>query len=207
MITIIWPGAEDRLWCCLRAGRSPNILPHREIIMGRYLLRRTSSPITRAVSINPSRGDAMKRNVQVLCFIFLAFCVCIACRKRDASARNEPVPIAHVHDTPQTDWVVEAWRNAGLAPEGFSTIQPVPYGAATCMRGTVQGVEALVCEFSNDFALDEAVKLLRKEWSHNAVGTGLTLRNKHTLLIAVDRAHHDPAGKVIGPLAATFSKQ
>ena len=149
----------------------------------------------------------MKRNVQVLCFIFLAFCVCIACRKRDASARNEPVPIAHVHDTPQTDWVVEAWRNAGLAPEGFSTIQPVPYGAATCMRGTVQGVEALVCEFSNDFALDEAVKLLRKEWSHNAVGTGLTLRNKHTLLIAVDRAHHDPAGKVIGRLAATFSKQ
>jgi hypothetical protein len=149
----------------------------------------------------------MKRNAQVLCSIFLAGCLWAGCGKRGAPARNEPVPVAHVHDTPQADWVIEAWRNAGLVPEGFSAVQPVPYGAAACMRGTVQGVEAQVCEFSNDNALDEAVKSLRKEWSQNAVRTGLTLRNKHTLLIAVDRAHRDPAGKVIGSLAATFAKQ
>ena len=149
----------------------------------------------------------MKRNAQLLYSIFLGCCVWAGCGKRGAPTRSEPVPIAHVHDTPQTDGVIEAWRDAGLAPEGFSAIQPTPYGAATCMRGTVQGVEAQVCEFSKDSALDEAVKSLRKEWSQNAVRTGLTMRNKHTLLIAMDRAHRDPAGRVIGPLAATFSKQ
>ena len=44
----------------------------------------------------------------------------------------------HVDGTPHTDAVVGAWRSAGLAPEGFAPLQPVPYGASYCEEGRVR---------------------------------------------------------------------
>jgi hypothetical protein len=116
-----------------------------------------------------------------------------------------PAP-SHVSGTPHTDDVVDAWKSAGLKPEGFALVQPIPYGASYCEEGRVQGVDTLVCEFAQDTTVDQGQKLVRDEWGREGVHTGVTLRVKRTLLAVVDRGLHDPNGKTIKELVQAFRK-
>jgi hypothetical protein len=110
-------------------------------------------------------------------------------------------PAAHVDGTAHTDAVENAWRSAGLAPEGFAPLQPVPYGASYCEEGRVQSIDTVVCEYHDQDALSKGQAGLM-ERGH----TGVAYHQKLTMIAVVDRARHDPNGKIIHQVIDAFRK-
>jgi hypothetical protein len=125
-----------------------------------------------------------------------------------ACGKSKPTPgaPAHVDGTPHTDAVVDAWKSAGLTPEGFAPVVPPPYLAAYCERGVVAGVDATLCEYADDATLDRGQQQVKDEWARAGVHTGVVLRGKRTLLSAVDHELRDPNGKTINQLIQAFRK-
>lgn len=115
-------------------------------------------------------------------------------------------PPAHVDGTPHTDAVESAWRSAGLSPEGLAPLQPVPYGAAYCEQGRVQSIDTLVCEFHDQDAMAKGQAGVMEQWGREGGHTGVALHQKLTMIAVVDRARHDPNGKVIHQVLDTFRK-
>jgi hypothetical protein len=113
---------------------------------------------------------------------------------------------AHVEGTPHTDAVLDAWTGAGLAPQGFAAVKPAPYAATYCERGTVKGVETLICEYADEGAIARGQQELKDEWARVGVQTAVAVRTKRTLLAAIDRERHDPNGKTINQLIQAFRK-
>jgi hypothetical protein len=123
-----------------------------------------------------------------------------------APAAPVPAPAQHVDGTPHTDAVEDAWRGAGLAPEGFAALQPVPYGASYCEEGRVQSIDTLVCEYRDQDALGKGQAGLLEQWGREGGHTGVAFHSKLTMIGIVDRARHDPNGKVIHRVIDTFRK-
>jgi len=128
------------------------------------------------------------------------------CGKNKAGDGASSATASHASGTPQTIAVLDAWRGAGLTPVGFAALNPPPYVATYCERGTVAGVEALVCEYADDGALDRGQQQLKDEHERTGVHTGVTMRTKRTLLSIVDREQRDPNGKTINQLVQAFRK-
>jgi hypothetical protein len=116
------------------------------------------------------------------------------------------VPAAHVDGTAHTDAVENAWRGAGLAPEGFAPLQPVPYGASYCEEGRVQSIDTVVCEYRDQEALAKGQAGLMEQWGREGGHTGVAYHQKLTMIAVVDRARHDPNGKIIHQVIDTFRK-
>ena len=124
-----------------------------------------------------------------------------------APAAPSPAPTAaHVDGTPHTDAVENAWRGAGLAPEGFVPLRPVPYGASYCEEGLVQSIDTLVCEYRDSDALGRGQAELLDQWGRQGGHTGVAFHSKRTMIGVIDRARHDPNGKVIHQVIDTFRK-
>jgi hypothetical protein len=115
-------------------------------------------------------------------------------------------PAAHIDGTAHTDVVENAWRTAGLAPEGFAPLQPVPYGAAYCEEGRVQSIDTVVCEYRDQEALSKGQAGLMEQWGREGGHTGVAYHQKLTMIAVVDRARHDPNGKIIHQVIETFRK-
>jgi len=115
-------------------------------------------------------------------------------------------PAQHVDGTPHTDAVENAWRAAGLAPEGFAALQPVPYGASYCEEGRVQSIDTLVCEYRDQDSLGKGQTGLLADWGRQGGHTGVAFHSKLTMIGILDRARHDPNGKVIHQVIDTFRK-
>jgi len=113
---------------------------------------------------------------------------------------------AHVQGTPHTDDVLNAWRSAGLAPEGFVAVQPPPNSAVYCERGRVRGVDTLVCEYTSEEALARGTQQVKEGWVRIDAHTGVILRAKRTTMVVVDRERREPSGKTIGQMAKIFGK-
>jgi hypothetical protein len=128
-----------------------------------------------------------------------------ACSKGKPGAAAAPAA-AHVAGTPHTDDVLDAWKSAGLKPEGFAALTPAPWVATYCEKGSVSGVDTTICEYADDGALDRGQQQLKAEWEHAGVHTGVALRSKRTLLSAVDHQLSDPNGKTINQLIQSFRK-
>ena len=112
----------------------------------------------------------------------------------------------HVDGTPHTDAVENAWRGAGLAPEGFAAVQPIPYGASICEEGRVQGIDTTVCEFRDADALTKGQAAMLDQWGREGGHTGVAFRAKLTMVGLVDRGRVDPNGKVIHQALDAFRK-
>ena len=123
-----------------------------------------------------------------------------------SGAPPAPAPAAHVDGTPHTDTVEGAWRSAGLAPEGFTALQPVPYGASYCEEGRVQSIDTVVCEYRDQDALAKGQAGLMDQWGREGGHTGVAYHSKLTMIAIVDRARHDPNGKIIHQVIDTFRK-
>jgi hypothetical protein len=135
--------------------------------------------------------------------LFVLALFAVACSKGKTGA----APAAeHVAGTPHTDAVVDAWKSSGLKVGGFTLVQPPPYVASYCEKGDVAGVETLICEYADDGAVDRGQQQLKDEWARSGVHTGVAVRDKRTLLSAVDRVRADPNGKTINQLVQTFRK-
>jgi len=122
------------------------------------------------------------------------------------SAAPPAPPPEHVDGTPHTDAVQSAWRNAGLAPEGFAPLQPVPFGASYCEEGRVQGLDTMVCEYKDQDSLAKGQASLLEQWGREGGHTGVAYHQKLTVVGVVDRARHDPNGKLIHQVIDTFRK-
>jgi len=153
------------------------------------------------------------RTVRLVCFA--AAVALLGCHKSSAPSGSTPAapgapPVAsapeHVDGTPHTDAVEKAWRSAGLTPEGFAPLQPVPYGASYCEEGRVQGLDTLVCEYRDPDALAKGQSSLLEQWGREGGHTGVAYHQKLTVVGVVDRARHDPNGKVIHQVIDTFRK-
>jgi len=129
------------------------------------------------------------------------------CRKgKPAETTALTKPAAHVQGTLHTDEVLTAWRNAGLAPEGFVALQPPPNSADYCEHGSVHGVDTLVCEYATEEALARGTQQVKEGWERVDAHTGVVLRAKHTLMVVVDRERREPTGKTISQMAKLFGK-
>jgi hypothetical protein len=130
-----------------------------------------------------------------------------SCKKSTPPAPGATTPpAAHVPGTPHTDEVLTAWRNAGLAPEGFVSIQPTSYGATYCEHGTVGAVDTVVCEYASDEALTAGIQQVKEGWTRVDVHTGVILQAKRTTMAVVDRERREPSGKTISQMVKAFRK-
>ena len=133
------------------------------------------------------------------------FALLPACKK-NKSDEPRAAPPAHVQGTPRTDDVLNAWRSAGLAPEGFVAVQPPPNSADYCEHGRVRGVDTLVCEYASEEALARGTQQVKEGWARVDAHTGVVLRAKRTTMVVVDRERREPSGKTISQMAKIFSK-
>ena len=108
--------------------------------------------------------------------------------------------------TPHTDAAVKAWQGAGLTPEGFAPVTPVPFGAAYCEQGRVQAIDTVVCEYRDQEALGRGKTEMLEKWGREGANTAVAFQTKLTLLGVMDRGRKDPNGKVISQLVETFRK-
>lgn len=143
----------------------------------------------------------MKRSL--LLVTTLALLAAPACKK---SSGPSAAPAAHVAGTPHTDEVVAAWRNAGLATEGFAPLQPPPNGASFCEHGVVSGVDTVVCEYPSDDAMTKGMAQVKEGWERVDAHTGVVLQSKHTTMAVVDRERREPSGKTISQMVKAFRK-
>jgi hypothetical protein len=132
------------------------------------------------------------------------------CSKKDGASgggSNAAAPAAqHVDGTPHADVAIKAWQGAGLNPEAFTAITPVPFGAVYCEQGRVQTVDALVCEYRDQDSLSRGKAQLLEEWGREGVNTGVAFQTKLTLLGVLDRGRRDPNGKVTSQVVDAFRK-
>jgi len=138
-------------------------------------------------------------------FLVIALPLLVAlpsCRKK------QPVPppaSVHVPGTPHTDEVLTAFRNAGLTPDGFAAVKPIPAHATYCEHGKVNAIDTTLCEYRDDQALDKAVQEIKAGWARIDAHTGVVVRAKRTLLAVVDRERREPSGKTINQMLNVFS--
>ena len=119
----------------------------------------------------------------------------------------KPIPgSAHVQGTVHTDEVLAAWRNAGLATDGFASMDPPPDSAAFCEHGLVRGVDTTVCEYASEDNISRGMQQVKADWARLDTHTGVVLRTKRTTMVAVDRERREPSGKTISQMTKIFSK-
>ena len=93
----------------------------------------------------------------------------------------------------------KAWKAAGLEPSQFEKTDTKLGG--TCQKGSVNGVDTILCEFKDASAAKEA-----EPKGLELVGetTGASLAKGRMLLVVADRKNADPNGKHIQQITKTF---
>ena len=130
----------------------------------------------------------------------------VGCSK-SKSLPPRPIPgSAHVQGTVHTDEVLAAWRNSGLATDGFAPMDPPPDSAAFCEHGFVRGVDTTVCEYASEDNISRGMQQVKADWARLDTHTGVVLRTKRTTMVAVDRERREPSGKTISQMTKVFSK-
>jgi hypothetical protein len=105
---------------------------------------------------------------------------------------------------PRIEQVSDAFAAAGLAPQAFQPTDASRFSASRCYAGSINGVDAVLCEYSSPDALAVG-KQAGEQWAATAP-TAAVLGNGRTLLALADRAHSDPNGKTIHKITRTFTK-
>jgi hypothetical protein len=144
----------------------------------------------------------------------LAVAAGLSCGKKTggppAGGANAAAPAApaaqHVDGTPHTDAAIKTWQGAGLSPEGFASITPVPFGAVYCEQGRLQAIDALVCEYRDQDSLARGKTQMLEQWGREGVNTGVAYQTKTTLLGVLDRGRRDPNGKIVSQVVDAFKK-
>jgi hypothetical protein len=113
----------------------------------------------------------------------------------------------HVRGTIAVDTVLGAWTGEGFNTQGVVNIEPDNWSAGACSRGTVTGIDVLICEYATDEALAVGEKKIMSDWAEESVATGAVLHASRTTLAIADRNKADPNGRVIARLIKTFRAQ
>jgi hypothetical protein len=105
---------------------------------------------------------------------------------------------------PRLKDVSDAFTSAGFKLDSFHPIEASRFSAQKCAQGTLEGLDAIVCEFGSTEAVRHG-KRAGEAWIAQAT-TGAVLENGRTLFAVADRAHIDPTGQVIHKLTQTYSR-
>lgn len=89
------------------------------------------------------------------------------------------------------------------ATEQLRPVDPGRFSAQTCVGGSIDNLDAVVCELGSAEAAQRAKKG-GEAWVANAV-TGVALLNGNTLLALADRSRTDPLGKAIHEVTKTYT--
>jgi hypothetical protein len=118
----------------------------------------------------------------------IALCACVGCKKSDGA-----VHLKQVND---------ALIGAGFKLDNFRPAEPSRFSAQSCAAGTIEGVDALVCEYNSPQA-QTLGKKAAEDWIAQAT-TGTVLQNGMTLIALADRGRADPNGKTIHKITKTY---
>jgi hypothetical protein len=98
--------------------------------------------------------------------------------------------------------VNDAFLAAGFKLDSFHPADATKFSAERCAAGSLDGIDAMVCEYPNAVA-DSLGRKAGEDWVAQSV-TGAVLSNGNTLLALADRAHADPHGKLIHRIAQAY---
>jgi hypothetical protein len=130
----------------------------------------------------------MAHRVAFVALVVAALTAYLGCRKADNASLKS---------------VNDAFVAAGFKLDSFQPADGRRFGAQSCSTGTLDGVEAIVCEVQVE--KQPAAKKAGEEWVAQAQ-TGVVLTMGTTLLALADRAHVDPYGKTIHRITQAYSK-
>jgi hypothetical protein len=118
----------------------------------------------------------------------LALLACAGCKKS-----SDGVHLKQVND---------ALIGAGFKLDNFRPADPGRFSAQSCAAGTIDGVDALVCEYGSPQAQALGYKA-GEDWIAQAT-TGTVLKNGMTTIALADRGRADPNGKTIHKITQTY---
>lgn len=99
---------------------------------------------------------------------------------------------------------LQVLKDAGRNVSAFSDTDATALRAKRCQAGTIDGVQALLCEYGSS---DEAAQGLQaaQAWVSEAP-TGLALQREILVLGLADRSNADPTGKAIDAITKVFRR-
>jgi hypothetical protein len=100
-----------------------------------------------------------------------------------------------------TDEIVNAWKQSGLMPSVFSSLDDETLKPGKCQQGKVDGVTVVLCEYADATAAHAAHKVGLDRVGEN---TGLSLAGSKYLLVVSDTDKADPSGRKINAIAEAF---
>ena len=98
--------------------------------------------------------------------------------------------------------VKAAFGKEGWKLDGFSAQDPSRFSAQKCLAGSIEGLDAVVCEFGSAEAVHRG-KAATEAWVAQAVN-GTALENGRTTLGLADRNRVDPNGKLIHRITMAY---
>jgi hypothetical protein len=113
----------------------------------------------------------------------------------------------HVEGTVAVDTILRAWTDQGFDSKTVENVDPEGWDAGACARGSVSGMDVLLCEFANDNALNSGEQKIMRDWQDESVATGVAARTSRTLMAITDRDSVDPDGRTITRLVQIFRAQ
>jgi hypothetical protein len=99
--------------------------------------------------------------------------------------------------------VNDALLQAGFKLDSFHPADAKHFAAQNCAAGTLDGVEAVVCEYGVPVT-GQALGQQAGEAFIGQAPTGAVLINGATLLALADRAHADPNGRTIQKITRAY---
>ena len=113
----------------------------------------------------------------------------------------------HVDGTVAVDTILKAWGAEGFATNAVANIEPDAWSAGACSRGSVAGLDVLLCEYASDETMTAGEQKMMSDWQAESVATGAAVRTSRTLLAIADRNRADPSGRTIARLIKSFRDQ
>jgi len=134
-----------------------------------------------------------------LALLCLSVLLAAGCSRKDAAAgatKNVPA-----FQGP----VLAALKSAQLTPGEFEVTAAKPYQARSCVRGQVDRLDVMLCDYPDEPTAKNAEPSLLQFVA--GAGSGAVRRAGTLALAAADRHRVDPEGKTLNHLLQVFSKK
>jgi hypothetical protein len=119
----------------------------------------------------------------------------------DKKSDDKPKPAPEPEDNAKRTYVLDAWKQGGLAPSKLVAAK-VDVGG-DCRSGTIDGVDVLVCVYPSS---KEAKAAEKPGLAWVGSTTGAAQAHGAVLIAAADRAKADPNGKTINQIMKLAAK-
>jgi hypothetical protein len=99
---------------------------------------------------------------------------------------------------------LQVLKDAGRNVSAFTDTDAAALGAKRCQSGTIDGIQALLCEYGGKDAATQGLAAAQT-WLADAP-TGLALQHEIVVLALADRSGADPSGKSLDAISKAFRR-